>query len=197
MSKPTLILASQSPRRKELLGQLGYPFTVCPAQGEEVMDTSVPPDVLVGELASQKALEVMYEHRNAVVIGADTVVVVDNTLLGKPKDKEEAIAMVTLLQGNTHTVYTGVCVVEECRQALFTEKTEVTMRALTPEQVRAYVAQGESMDKAGGYGIQGLGAWLVEEIKGDYFNVMGLPLCALGKILPDFGIELFGSEAEY
>lgn len=189
-----LVLASQSPRRQELLSTLGYPFTQCPAVGEEVLDPSLSPDALVESLAKQKAKEVLTKHPNCLILGSDTLVVLGDKVFGKPKDEADAIAMITALQGNTHHVYTGACLMTAEKTVLFHEVTALTMRSLTQKQVVDYVAQGESMDKAGGYGIQGLGAWLTESITGDYFNVMGLPLCALGKHLATFGIELFGSE---
>lgn len=189
-----LVLASQSPRRQELLAKFGYPFLTCPAVGEEFMDPSLSPCDLVQSLAREKALEVGKKHPNALVIGADTVVVLNKTVFGKPKDEEEAISMITQLQGNTHTVYTGVCLTSPEKTVVFQEATLLTMRPLSSEEIRGYVAQGESLDKAGGYGIQGKGAYLTQKIEGDFFNVMGLPLCRLGLELSGFGLHLFGSE---
>lgn len=192
-----LVLASQSPRRQELLKTLNYPFIVCPAVGEEVMDEKIPASALAEELARQKATEVGEKHPDALVIGADTVVLVGENLLGKPKTEEEALSMIALLQGKTHQVITGVCVLEggeNPKSTNFSVTTSVTMRSLSEREIQAYVAQGESMDKAGAYGIQGKGAWLIKKVEGDYFNVVGLPLCPLGEVLQEYGIPLFGSE---
>lgn len=193
-----LVLASQSPRRRELMETLQYPFTVCPAQGEEVMDPSLSPDQLVGGLACQKAEEVSALYPHAVVVGADTVVVLAQQIFGKPKTQDQAYAMLEALQGKRHSVFTGVCVCEKRtgKQETFVQETKVTMGALSHQEILGYLSMGESMDKAGAYGIQGVGAWLMEQVEGDYFNVVGLPLFTLGKVLPRFGIPLFGNEGD-
>ena len=197
-----IILASASPRRKELLEQIGISFEICPAKGEERITKSVPHEV-VEELASQKAVEVAsmvrtYEetHQELVtpsdlmVIGADTIVSCGGQILGKPKDEHDASRMLKLLSGGTHQVYTGVSIVlldasGKAGQVTFHEKTDVTMRAMSEEEIRRYVATGEPMDKAGAYGIQGHGALLIEGIEGDYYSVMGLPVAPLYTILRD------------
>lgn len=194
-----LVLASASPRRKELLESLNYPFMVCPAVGEEVMEETSDPSVLVMKLAEQKAKEVAVNHKGHIVIGADTVVVCQDKVLGKPKTEDEAFSMLKLLENNLHRVYTGVCVYQQTAEGnpqveLFAECTEVHMRGLSDAEINRYIAQGESMDKAGSYGIQGKGALLISRIMGDYYNVMGLPICTLACVLSEkFGLSLFGS----
>lgn len=173
-----LILASASPRRKELLEQIGLTFSVIPAKGEETITKKQPHEVVM-ELSEQKALEVAdCLTQECLVIGADTVVAVDGAILGKPKDEEDALKMLWNLQGRTHEVYTGVtlCKTAGAEKYTFYEKTEVTMYPATKEELIAYIKTGEPMDKAGAYGIQGIGAKLVEKINGDYNNVVGLPV---------------------
>ena len=165
-----IILASQSPRRRELLTQIGLEFEVHPAGGEEII-TSTDPVEVVKSLSTQKAAAVKEElepqlPENWLVIGADTIVVYDGKILGKPKDEADAIRMLRMLQGQTHSVYTGVTLLEEGKQTTFAEETKVSMYPMTDEP----------MDKAGAYGIQGLCARFVKEIRGDYNNVVGLPI---------------------
>lgn len=191
-----LILASQSPRRRELMETLRYPFLTIPAVGEEVIDPTLSPSDLVQKLAQQKAEEISKAQPTAVVIGADTLVVLGKEIFGKPKTQEEAWSMLGKLQGTMHQVYTGVCVCEAGKLHSFYSCTQVSVRSLSEAEVKNYVAQGESMDKAGAYGIQGKGAWLIDRVEGDYFNVVGLPLCQLGQVLESFGIPLFGSEGQ-
>jgi len=187
-----IILASQSPRRRELLGQMGIrEFTIRPAKGEEDMALALEPRELARKLALDKACEIAVEiGRDELVIAADTIVTLDGQVLGKPRSEEEAFQMLRKLSGKTHVVYTGVAVICNNRVVSEAEGTEVCFRALSEEEIRAYIATGEPMDKAGGYGIQGLGALLVEGIRGDYFNVMGLPVCRLGQILRSFGVKV-------
>ena len=186
-----IILASQSPRRRELLHQMGLTdFIIRPARGEEVIDPTLTPDRLVEELSRQKAAEVAAAAQPGdLVIAADTVVAVEHRVLGKPHDRMEAEEMLAALCGRTHTVYTGVTVCRDGLSVTQHEATSVRFRTLTPAEIAAYVATGEPMDKAGAYGIQGLGGLLVEGIQGDYFNVVGLPICRLGLILRQFGVE--------
>lgn len=202
-----IILASASPRRKELLEQIGLEFEICPAKGEEIITSTVPEEV-VQELSRQKAEEVAamvssYKEKHEelmtpqelIVIGADTVVAMDGQILGKPVDEEDAFRMLTMLSGNTHSVYTGVTivVVDEKNRAgeiSFYEKTDVTMCPMSPEEIQWYVGTGEPMDKAGAYGIQGKCAIFVKEIKGDYNNVVGLPVSHLYQELKRLGIDL-------
>ena len=184
-----IVLASQSPRRRALLEQMGLTqFIVRPALGEEVAAPGLTPAQLVEELSRQKACEVAGRSAAGdLIIAADTVVAIDGRVLGKPHSRTEAHSMLEQLSGRTHTVYTGVTV---CRQNTFLtqhEATRVHFRSLTPQEIAAYVESGEPMDKAGSYGIQGLGAMLVEGIEGDYFNVVGLPVCRLGQMLAQFG----------
>lgn len=187
----SIILASQSPRRRELLGQMGISdFIIRPAQGAEVVDPALSPAQLVEELSRQKALEVSATAQAGdLIIAADTVVAVDGRVLGKPHSRDEAVEMLTALSGRSHTVYTGVTVRRDGEALTEHEATAVRFRPLTPAEIAAYAATGEPMDKAGSYGIQGYGALLVEGIEGDYFNVVGLPVCRLGRMLIRFGVD--------
>ena len=180
-----IILASASPRRRELLQMLGLAFEVRPARGEERMPQGAAPDELVMALSRQKAEELAAP--DAIVIGADTVVALDGVILGKPKDAEDAKRMLLKLSGRRHTVYTGVTVLRGSTMLSRAERTEVFFRPLDGDEIERYVATGEPLDKAGAYGIQGFGSLFVERIEGDFFNVMGLPLCCLGKMLKDLG----------
>ena len=183
-----MILASQSPRRRELLGQMGFSFTVRPAKGEELAHPELTPAQLVEELARQKALEVSAEAASDdVVVAADTVVAIDGKVLGKPHDKVHAAQMLSALSGREHTVYTGVAVKRGETLLVEHEATQVRFRPLTEREIDLYIQTGEPMDKAGSYGIQGYGALLVEGIRGDYFNVVGLPICRLGRMLAQVG----------
>ena len=187
-----IILASQSPRRRELLGQMGISdFIIRPAQGEEKAAPGLSPAQLVEALSLQKGVEVAASAAPGdLVISADTVVAVDGRVLGKPHSREEAAAMLASLSGRTHTVYTGVTVCRDGDVLTEHEATAVRFRILTPGEIAAYVATGEPMDKAGAYGIQGYGALLVEGIEGDYCNVVGLPVCRLGRMLARFGVDV-------
>lgn len=177
-----LILASQSPRRKELLGLLGLPFEIRASNADETM----APDRDIAEqvaLVSRRKAEATPREENSVVIAADTIVVCDEKRLGKPKDREEAIKMLRLLSGRTHQVMTGMTVLWQDKVYSCTEVTEVTFRPLTDREITRYVDSGDCMDKAGAYGIQGGGALFVQGIRGDYYNVMGLPVCRLVQVL--------------
>ena len=187
-----IILASQSPRRRELLGQMGLSdFIIRPARGEEILDPSLTPDRLVEELSRQKAAEVAATaDPEDVIIAADTVVAVGDRVLGKPHSPQEAEAMLTALSGRTHTVYTGITVCRGDRSVTQHEATPVHFRPLTPEEISAYVSTGEPMDKAGAYGIQGVAAKFVKGIEGDYFNVVGLPVCRLCLLLREFEVDI-------
>ncbi len=176
-----LILASQSPRRRELLTLLGYPFRVQVASVDETME-DLPISQAVARLSCRKAAAIG-AGAEQIVIGADTVVVLDGKVLGKPRDAEAAKEMLRSLSGKTHQVMTGVCVQKGEQVLTHTEVTEVTFRPLTDREIEDYVATKEPMDKAGAYGIQGGAARFVEGIKGDYFNVVGLPVCRLGLML--------------
>lgn len=190
-----LVLASQSPRRQELLaGIFSGTFLICPAQGEEVLTPGLAPGLLVEQLALEKMKEVQAKYPQDLILGADTVVALEGKILGKPKDLEEAQAMLTRLSGRTHRVYTGVALGSPDRVEAFHQMAKVTFRPLTQEQIRRYLDQGESLDKAGAYGIQKAGALLVQGIEGDFYTVMGLPLCRLGQALEKFGIPLWGGK---
>ena len=173
----SLILASASPRRRELLSLINDNFTVIPAKGEEIADKTLPPHLLVQELAKQKAAEVADAHQSDTVIGADTLVFLGTEIMGKPTDATDAKRMLTMLSGNTHTVITAVAIAQNGAVAkVFAEETKVEFFSLTDDEITAYIATGEPMDKAGAYGIQDKGALLVKGITGDYYNVMGLPV---------------------
>lgn len=192
-----MILASQSPRRRELLGQMGFSFTVRPAKGEELPHPELTPAQLVEELARQKALEVSAEaEADDVVVAADTVVAIDGKVLGKPHDKVHAAQMLSALSGREHTVYTGVAVKRGEKLLVEHEATQVRFRPLTEREIDLYIQTGEPMDKAGSYGIQGYGALLVEGIRGDYFNVVGLPICRLGRMLAQVGEDVLAQCAQ-
>lgn len=192
-----MILASQSPRRRELLGQMGFSFTVRPAKGEELPHPELTPAQLVEELARQKALEVSAEAgADDVVVAADTVVAIDGKVLGKPHDKVHAAQMLSALSGREHTVYTGVAVKRGETLLVEHEATHVRFRPLTGREIDLYIQTGEPMDKAGSYGIQGYGALLVEGIRGDYFNVVGLPICRLGRMLAQVGEDALAQCAQ-
>ena len=193
-----IILASQSPRRRELLGRMGIEnFLVRPAQGEEIFDPTLTPAQLVESLSRQKAEEISAgAGPEDLIIAADTVVSIDGRVLGKPRDPEDAAAMLAALSGREHTVYTGVTVRRGGETVTEHEATAVRFRPLTEEEIADYVATGEPMDKAGAYGIQDYGALLVEGISGDYFNVVGLPVCRLGRILTRFGVDPLARAAE-
>ena len=186
-----IILASQSPRRRELLAQMGISnFIIRPAVGEESAPDGLTPARLVEALSLHKGLEVAAASDPAdLVIAADTVVAVDGQVLGKPHDREEAVSMLAALSGRTHTVYTGVTLCWDGELLTEHEATTVQFRPLTAAEIEAYVATGEPMDKAGAYGIQGVGSLLVERIEGDYFNEVGLPICRLGRMLARFGVD--------
>lgn len=189
------ILASASPRRKEILEQVGVAFTVSVSRKKEETIRKAPEKVVM-ELSAQKAEDVAESAGvNTIVIGADTVVSYKGQILGKPKDEKEAETMLLKLQGTVHQVYTGVTIVikgenEERRTLRFYEETKVFLRSMTVEQIRSYIATGEPMDKAGSYGIQGRFAVYVKRIEGDYYNVVGLPIQAIYTALRGEGIPL-------
>ena len=185
-----LILASGSPRRRQLLEQIGLTFVVRSSDVDESVSPGLTPAQVVESLSARKGEAVAAEAAPGdLVLSADTVVSLDGAILGKPRDRAEAEAMLTALSGRTHQVYTGVTLLQDGRRLTGHEVTAVTFRPLSPGEIAAYVSTGEPMDKAGAYGIQGLGALLVERLEGDYFNVMGLPLCRLGEMLAQFGVR--------
>lgn len=179
-----IILASKSPRRKELLSMCCEDFEIIPTDVDETLPENISPDKAVEYLSKIKAEPL--RNKNAVVIGSDTVVALGNLILGKPKDDSDAYNMLKMLSGKTHSVYTGVTLMNGEREVTFHEKTDVTFYELTDEEIREYVASGECRDKAGAYGIQGLGGLLIERINGDYNNVVGLPVSRLNRELKKF-----------
>ena len=189
MTEPRFILASQSPRRKELLERAGYRFDIIVSEVDETIPDGVSPDEAVLLLSRRKAEAVSAQHPGAVVLGCDTVVALDGQILGKPVDAADAKAMLSALSGNTHTVFSGVCVTDGARTEAFYTATDVAFYPLEEETIDSYVATGEPMDKAGAYGIQGLGCVLVEGIHGDYSNVVGLPLAESARVLASFGVK--------
>lgn len=179
-----MILASQSPRRKELLGYIVDDFRVVPAKGEENIPNGTSPEQAVLLLSKQKAEEVSAEYKNEIVIAADTVVSVNGEIFGKPTNKRHAAEMLKMLSGKIHSVYTGVCVIfPNGAVENFAEETKVEFYPLSDKDIADYIATGDPMDKAGAYGIQGKGAVNVKGIVGDFYNVMGLPVGRLSKIL--------------
>lgn len=194
MGKPLFILASKSPRRKELLKNIGIYAEVVPANVDESALAALPPDKMVTQLALLKASEVARSFSgNTYVIAADTIVVLDGKVFGKPHNIDDARRMLHALSGNTHSVYTGYCVIR-CKDGAAVakyEKTEVSFRTLSEREIDAYIKTREPMDKAGAYGIQEKGSIFIEKISGDYFNVVGLPVCALSRLLDEeFGINV-------
>ncbi|SDM87387.1 septum formation protein [Fictibacillus solisalsi] len=191
-----LILASSSPRRKELLSMNLLSYEVIPSTIQEVMDPSLSPEELVCSLARQKAEDVFRLYPDHVVLGADTIVVNNGTVLGKPAGRKEAIDVLHSLSGRTHTVYTGVSILAKEREQLFFVSTDVTFWELSDAEIENYVNSGEPFDKAGSYGIQGLGARLVQSIAGDFYSVVGLPVSRVVKELESFGISAVSQEDE-
>lgn len=178
------VLASASPRRKELMALLCDGFTVDIPTGKEVFPSELPARERPQYLACRKAREVAERHTSdSVIIAADTAVFIGDTMLGKPKNAADAQKMLGLLSDNVHTVITGCCVIKGDKCEAFSSATDVTFYRLSESEIEKYVATGEPLDKAGAYGIQGRGALLVREIHGDYFNVVGLPVAALSRVI--------------
>jgi len=189
MHIPKIILASGSPRRKELLEQIGLSFDVIPAIGEE-HTTKLLPHEVVAELSLQKAQEIaeQFSCKNRIILGADTVVALDSTIMGKPKDEKDAFHMLRALSGNTHKVYTGVTIIytkKEPQIITFVDATEVTMYKMLDDEILTYIDTKEPMDKAGAYGIQGKCAAYIKGIQGDYNTVVGLPVSRVYHALTD------------
>lgn len=187
-----IILASASPRRRELLTQINCKYKVITSNAEEVMEDNLNPEELVAENASRKAMAVAKEYGELPVLGADTVVAMNGHVLGKPVDEADAVRMLSMLQGNTHQVSTGIAFVVNGKVWKTAVTTEVTFAPMSAEEIDGYIATGEPMDKAGAYGIQGRAAAFVKEIKGSYSNVVGLPLhdvCVLAKMAE---VDLYG-----
>jgi len=186
VSRPQVVLASASPRRRELLRLVGIEHTVIPADIDEDHSPGEAPAVYAERLAREKAGAI--DRGDAVVIGSDTIVVVDGDVLGKPRDREQAVAMLRRLSGRAHVVMAGVAVAWRGRMSSGVEEVSVTFRALSDDEIRRYVETGEPMDKAGAYGIQGFGATIVDRVDGDYFAVMGLPLNRLVRLCRALGL---------
>ena len=193
MKQRKIVLASASPRRSELVKMLGFTDAVVhPAAGEECPPEGATPEETVKALSRAKAEEVAAAEKDneALVIAADTIVCLNGMILGKPHSEEEAFRMLSQLSGREHEVYTGVTLLDGDGELCEAECTRVYFRTLTEEEIRRYIATGEPMDKAGAYGAQGLGALFVRAIEGDFFNVMGLPLCRLGQMLARKGVPI-------
>lgn len=187
-----IILASASPRREYLLKQIGLDFQVIPSYVEEVVDSDLEPHKNVLALADQKAGSVSMYYPEAIILGADTAVCCEGQVLGKPRDDKDAYQMLKLLSGRTHEVISGVVLRQEIRKLTKGEvvSTKVRFRQLNDQEIAGYISTGEPLDKAGAYGIQGFGALLVAEIKGCYFNVVGLPLSRLPEMFREFGVDI-------
>lgn len=190
MNKRLIILASESPRRRELLALTGLKFRVVPSDYEEDMTKPLSPHKLAKFLSREKARSVATGYSNAIVIAADTFILFNGKLLGKPHTLKEAINMLDLLNGRSHTVITGYTIIDTAENTSLSRsvRTKVWLRDLADEEIYTYVESGEPLDKAGAYAIQGLGSILIKKIVGDYFNVIGLPLCSLAEDLKKFGI---------
>ncbi len=187
-----IILASASPRRKALLEQICLKFTVDTRMREDTELVGQQPHQLARELSLKKAESVASGYPDAIIIAADTLGVIDGCIIGKPHSESEARSMLASLNGKSHTVITGFTVLDTLTRKAVSRSVETTvhMKRITKSEIEAYVKTGEPLDKAGAYAIQGLGAVLVEKIEGDYFNVMGLPLCALAEVLKEFGVNV-------
>jgi len=188
----TIILASASPRRKELLKLTGLKFEVDPADHAEDMNLKLSPNELARFLSLEKAKSVAGKYGDAIIIAADTFVVIGGKILGKPHTDEKAKRMLGLLEGRTHSVITGFTVLDtgSGKKLSRSVETRVTFRKLTKKEIDTYVKTKEPLDKAGAYAIQGLGSILIKKIEGDYFNAIGLPLCALVESLTEFGVQI-------
>lgn len=187
MSK--FILASGSPRRKELLSNAGYVFDIIPSNADENLPNGISPKQAVEILATLKCKDVLDKHQDSVVLGCDTVVAYDDVILGKPENREDAYNMLKSLSGKTHSVFTGVCIADKEKETVFCVETKVKFYELNDTTINSYIDSGEPMDKAGAYGIQGLGAILVESFDGDYYTVVGLPLAKVERVLAEYGIS--------
>ena len=183
-----VILASKSPRRNELLRFITEDFTVKVSDADETIPDGTAPEDAVIMLAKIKGEAVYKENSEATIISADTVVVYDGKILGKPHSREDAFSMLSTLSGNTHTVYTGVFIISGDKKIGFSERTDVTFCELSQDDINNYISTGEPFDKAGAYGIQGKGSVMIKGIVGDYYNVMGLPVAKLNSVLKENGL---------
>jgi len=187
-----IVLASASPRRRDLLALTGLSFDVDPSSYEEELVPVVKPRLLACRLSSEKAMAVAKKYRNALIIAADTFIVYRDHLMGKPHTENEAIRMLCVLNGRPHSVITGFTIIDTvtAKKLSRSVETKVWFRKLTKKEIISYVKTGEPLDKAGAYAIQGLGSLIVEKIEGDYFNVIGLPLSSLAEALKKFGVHV-------
>jgi septum formation protein len=190
--KRKVVLASASPRRRDLLALTGLSFSVDPGSYKEVLPPGVRPRLLARRLSSEKAKAVAKRHSSALVIAADTFIVYRDHLLGKPHTEKEAIRMLGLLNGRSHSVVTGFTIIDTVtgKSVSKSVETKVWFKKLSKKEMASYVKTGEPLDKAGAYAIQGLGSLIIEKIEGDYFNVIGLPLSALAEALKKFGVHV-------
>lgn len=197
VSNPPILLASQSPRRRELFRQMGISnFQTVSPEIPEHMERDLPPGELVAAIAEEKAAAAAQKvPPETIVIAADTIVVLDNVVLGKPKSPADAVRMLTALSGRQHQVWTGFTVRQGPKKVTKSVCTEVFMHALALEEIHAYVQTGEPLDKAGAYGIQGIGALLIDRIQGDFYNVVGLPIRAVSETLRQFGVDCLARAA--
>jgi len=193
-----IILASKSPRRCELLQNIGLEFEIIPDDSPEMFRENLSPEELCMAIAKDKGDNVYRDNNlnEELVISADTIVVIDGTVLGKPKNSEDAVRMLNLLSGREHSVFTALYIRQGERTSLTSTETKVRFKKLTEEEILWYVSTGECDDKAGAYGIQNLGSLLIEGINGDYFNVVGLPICTLGNILKSKFNFVFNTKTE-
>lgn len=188
-----IVLASQSPRRRELLERMGLEFSVIVANADETMNPAAPIEQEIGRVSLRKAKAVQAQcSMEDVIIAADTMVCVDGQRLGKPRDEADALRMLRLLSGRSHQVISGLCVMQGSRAETACVTTHLHFRPLHQEEILAYIATGEPMDKAGAYGIQGAAAIFADRLDGDYYNVMGLPVCTLTRLLRAFGVPVLG-----
>lgn len=183
------IVASASPRRREILSMGGFCFRIIPSDCDETIKEKLSPEETVKVLAERKALSVLKKNESSVVLGCDTVVALGDEILGKPSDREDAFKMIKALSGKVHRVCTGVCIADKNKTETFVSVAEVEFYELSDETAESYVATGECDDKAGAYGIQGLGGTLVKSIKGDYYAIVGLPYAETVRVLSKFGIK--------
>lgn len=186
-----IILASTSPRRKEILASTGLVFEVMPSSYEEDNSLAMPPNQLVAHLAEGKARWVAEKYSDAIVIGADTLGTLDGRIIGKPRDKDDLISTFTALSGRSHSIFSGIAIVERDKVVTESVETKVFFRELTSQEIEKYAAHTQEwQDKAAGYGIQSLAGMFIERIEGDYYNVVGLPLCRLAVRLKEFRVDL-------
>ncbi len=183
--RPKLILASKSPRRSDLLEQAGLTFSIIPSDFDESSVTTSDPEFYVKTLARSKAVDISKKHPDSWVLGADTIVLIGDHILGKPGSKDEARSMLKQLSGKTHQVITGYCLCSQTQNNIISEtvKTDVRFKSLRDTEIEWYIQTGEPFDKAGAYAIQGIGSFLVESINGSYTNVVGLPVCEVMEVL--------------